>query len=100
MSMRYERHIFFINSKDYWESHKQKFLKWLEASRNERATHVLIVLDSHNGTVYPVKVASGEDPKEKEAGTNKNKFQNVVSVYNLSLDLTAQLSAGLYVFNY
>jgi hypothetical protein len=63
------------------------------------ASHMLVVYDSFSRKDYPVYVKKGQDVREIGAQYDGKNMDYLMEVYNLSMDLEAQL-AELRSFNY
>lgn len=63
--------------------------KWLSEAP-ARSTHMLVVCDTFDYGSYPVYVEDGR-PKRKVAFYNNTSMQEVMEVYNLSMNLEEQL---------
>ena len=64
---------------------------WLTYALNKNATHMLVVCDTFEWEDYPVEVYSDQSVTDIIEANSRN-MQKVMEVYNLSLDLEAQLS--------
>ena len=73
---------------------------WVEAGVKKGATHVIIACDTFDYDNYPVYVMPGEDVHEKFAEKNGKNMQIVDEVYNLSMDVEAQINAHSRVRNF
>ncbi len=67
---------------------------WLLRGKEEGATHAIIVCDTFSWEDYQVYVQSGEQVREVVAKYNGKNIQKVMEVYNLALDIDAQLREG------
>jgi hypothetical protein len=72
---------------------------WFEEGVREGATHMIVVCDTFDHDDYPVFVKPGENIHEKENIYNGREMQRVMEVYNLSMDMGAQLNQRR-AFNY
>jgi Lar family restriction alleviation protein len=64
---------------------------WLKrASAN--TTYMLVVCDTYDWSDYPVYVVGDEDVRKKYEGFNGKNMQQVMEVYDLSMDLEKQLA--------
>lgn len=73
---------------------------WLKRGKEEGATHVIIVCDTFDYDDYPVMVMPNEDVRKREIEYIEAHMQQVVEVYNLSMDFEEQLKEGTRVWNY
>lgn len=78
---------------------KQEIRTWLLRAKQEGATHVIIVCDTYDHEDYPKSVKEGEDVYEVKKKYDGVNMQRVMEVYNLSMDIDAQLNQGR-AFNY
>lgn len=75
---------------------------WLDEGVAKGATHVLVVSDTFSYDNYPVFVMKGQDVKVVKAEHNseyRRDMQQVMEIYNLSLDLESQLGERM-AWNY
>lgn len=72
---------------------KQDIRDWLIQARAKGATHLIVALDTFDYDNYPVYVFSHEDIEECVEIIKSKSMQSVDEVYNLSLDIEAQLCA-------
>jgi hypothetical protein len=72
---------------------KQDIERWLKEGKDKGATHVIIALDTFDHDNYPVFVFAHEDIKKCVKTIKSESMQSVNEVYNLSMDINAQLSA-------
>jgi hypothetical protein len=73
---------------------------WLERGLAEGATHVIVVCDTFDHDDYPVMVQPGEDVREKSEEYSGKEMQRVMEVYNLSMDIDAQVETDVRVWNF
>jgi hypothetical protein len=71
---------------------------WLELGVSQGYTHALIVCDTFSYEDFPVYISKDESAKERQQEEASKPMQIVMEVYNLSLDLMMQLSAGKAFF--
>lgn len=71
---------------------KDKIREWLEQGVETGATHVIIVYDSWDYEDYPVYVDKDQSIHEEVAKRNGRNMLRVMEVYNLSMDIEAQLN--------
>jgi hypothetical protein len=69
---------------------KTEIRSWLQRGKDEGATHVLVACDTFDWEDYPVYVKPGETARE-HAG-RLGSAETIMEVYDLSLDLEAQLA--------
>jgi hypothetical protein len=72
---------------------------WLMRAKTKDASHMLVVYDSFSRNDYPVYVKKRQDVREIAARYDGKDMDYLMEVYNLSMDLEAQL-AKLRSFNY
>lgn len=65
---------------------------WLLDAKKEGATHMLVVCDTYDHEDYPVSVKPGQNVREVYNKYANESMQRVMEVYNLSLDIEAQLN--------
>lgn len=65
--------------------------RWLGNAKRRGATHLIVACDTFSYDHYPVLVMPGEDVLKKEAETLKGGMTTVEEIYNLSMDIQAQL---------
>ena len=70
---------------------KREIHEWVERGARTGATHVIIVCDTWDYMNYPVYVEPNESVEEKLSYYQRADMQRVVEVYNLSMDIQAQL---------
>ncbi len=75
--------------------------RWFDEGVKKKATHMVVVCDTFDGSDYPVYVMPGEDALEVASRYrwNDEKMTRVMEVYDLRLDKQAQLDAERS-FNY
>lgn len=76
-----------------------KIRRWLVAGKRKRATHVIVVCDTFDHTDTPVYVAPGQDARAVSDAESRKPMQRVMEVYNLAMDIDAQLKE-YRAFNY
>jgi hypothetical protein len=70
---------------------RKDIARWLQKGVDRRATHMLVVCDSFDHEDYPVYVKPSEDVQKVYDRYDGKAMQRVMEVYNLSMDLDAQL---------
>ena len=73
---------------------KEMIREWLfQGKKREGVTHVMIVCDTFDWEDYPVYITGGQEAAHRkyEEIHGKN-MQKVMEVYNLSMDIEAQLN--------
>ena len=70
---------------------QQDIRDWLHEGKRKGATHVIVACDTFDHSDYPVYVMPGEDIAKRAAALDGPNMQRVMEVYDLSLDLEAQL---------
>ena len=66
--------------------------EWLKQGKKEKATHLIVVVDTFSYEDYPVFVKKKEDVNEVFNKYDKKGMQRVMEVYSYALDLEAQLA--------
>ena len=70
---------------------KAKISEWFDQAAAEKATHMVIVVDTFSYEDYPVNVPVGTDVKDVIAKYDGLNMQRVMEVYMMSLDKDKQL---------
>lgn len=70
---------------------KQDIRGWLEHGKKLGCTHVIVACDTYDWDDYPVYVYPGQDVRAVYNDRNGQNMQKVMEVYNLSMDLDAQM---------
>lgn len=78
---------------------REEIRNWIKRGMKEKATHMLVVVDTFDYGDYPVFVKKDENVYAKEKEYNQSPMQRVMEVYNLSKDIETQL-AEHRSFNY
>lgn len=78
---------------------REEIRNWIKRGKKEKATHMLVVVDTFDYEDYPVFVKVGENVYTKEHEYNQSPMQRVMEVYNLSKDIEPQLAQDRS-FNY
>lgn len=71
---------------------KSDIRRWFISGVKDKATHLIVVCDTYDHEDYPVYGTSLEDANTKYNEHNGKNMQTVMEVYNLSMDMEAQLS--------
>lgn len=71
---------------------REDIQRYFEYGVSHGATHLMVVCDQFDWEDYPVYVKPEENVREKYAEYNAKDMQHVMEVYNLSMDMTAQLN--------
>jgi len=71
---------------------KEDIRAWLKEGKKQKATHMIVVCDSFDYEDYPVYVKKGQNVHDVAAKYNGKNMQQVMEVYNLSMDLEKQLN--------
>jgi len=67
--------------------------EWLERGQGKGATHVIVMCDTFDWDDYPVFVDSNQNIRDEVARLqNGGNMQKIMEVYNLSLDIEAQIN--------
>lgn len=72
---------------------KSEIRGWLHRGIEQGATHVICVCDTFDWEDYPVFVSKDESVHERLAYYERADMQTVMEVYNLSMDIEAQLNS-------
>ena len=69
---------------------------WLEKGKDDNNSHMLVVCDTFDWSDYPVYVKKTEDIQEeiRKHNGSTNNMQQIMEIYNYSIDLEAQLKQG------
>lgn len=70
---------------------KEQIREWVERGIQRGATHVIIVYDSWDHEDYPAYVGPSESVQERLSYYQNRDMCRVMEVYNLSMDIEAQL---------
>jgi hypothetical protein len=65
---------------------------WFNSGVRHGATHLIVVCDTYDWSDYPVYVGPDEDFWERHDGHNGTNMQQVMEVYDLSMDMESQLA--------
>lgn len=72
---------------------KQDIRDWLIQAKAMGATHLIVALDTFDYDNYPVYVKPGQIAADEVKKIQSEDMQRVDEVYNLSMNIEAQLSA-------
>jgi len=78
---------------------KTEIREWFNRAKENGATHMMVVCDSFDWEDYPVEVSAHEDVKGKYEEYSMKNMQQVMEVYNLSMDIESQFEEHR-VFNF
>lgn len=67
---------------------------WLDRAKQKGATHMIVACDTFDWEDYPVFVMPGEDVHKIAAQHDGPNMTRLMEVYNLSMDINEQLTAG------
>jgi hypothetical protein len=70
----------------------QDIKRWVKEAKKQKATHLIVAVDTFDHDNYPVFVSEDEDIKERVAHFNGPNMQRIDEVYNMSMDIDKQLS--------
>lgn len=70
---------------------RDEIREWLARARKANATHMIVVCDTYDHEDYPIDVMPGQDVRQVYDQYNGPNMQRVMEIYNLSMDLEAQL---------
>jgi hypothetical protein len=65
---------------------------WLLRAKANGAAYVIVACDTYDWDDYPIEVGPDDDFYKKYANVDGRDMQRIVEVYDLSLDLGAQLN--------
>ena len=71
---------------------KEDIRRWLNNGIKNGATHVIVVCGTYDHEDYPVYVKPSQSVNEKVMFYQSVSMQRVTEVYNLSVDIEAQLN--------
>lgn len=73
---------------------KSDIREWFKQGVKDKATHMIIVCDSFDWDDYPVYITSTAKVAKEycDSMTTNNNMQQVMEVYNLSMDMDSQLA--------
>lgn len=78
---------------------KDTLKMWFQRGVREGKTHMIVVCDTYDWVDFPVYVSPEEDVREVEAKYGGVNMQKIMEVYNLNLNMDAQM-AQHRAFNY
>ena len=78
---------------------KDTLKTWFQRGVKQGATHMIVVCDTYDWVDFPVYVSPEEDVREVEAKYGGVNMQKIMEVYNLNLNMDAQM-AQHQAFNY
>lgn len=64
---------------------------WLERAKQLKATHLIVAVDTYDHDNYPVYVTEDENVHDEYDKIIGSSMQGVDEVYNMSMDIEAQL---------
>lgn len=70
----------------------QELGRWFDEGVAEGATHMVVVCDRYDHTDFPVYVRPGQDAAEVVAEERAKPLQQVMEVYCLTMERSAQLA--------
>ncbi len=70
---------------------RDEIREWLARAQKANATHMIVVCDTYDHEDYPIDVMPGQDVRQIYNQYNGPDMQRVMEIYNLSMDLEAQL---------
>jgi hypothetical protein len=75
------------------EASRQNITRWLNypIDKNEYS-HMLVICDKFDYEYYPVYIKKTDDIKQKTTYYNNSPMQEVIEIYNYSMDLEEQLN--------
>lgn len=71
---------------------KSQIRAWVDKGVKAGATHVIIVYDQWDIEDFPVYVGKGQSVEEIVSSHNGKNMCSVMEVYNLSMDIDAQMN--------
>lgn len=79
---------------------KSVIYSWLMSAKKNKATHMLVCTDTYDYSDYPVEVKASEDVRKIYNQYQGPNMQKVMEVYNLSMDIEAQLDCKGCALNF
>jgi hypothetical protein len=73
--------------------------RWLEETKEKKATHMFVVTDNFDYTDYPVPFTGTPDEARAAAEKYPRNMQKLMEVYDLNMDFDEQLKQ-FRAFNY
>lgn len=74
--------------------------EWFDEGVADKATHMIVMVDTYDHEDYPVYVYEGQSAKEECMRRNGENMQSVMECYDLRMDKATQLDTRDRVFNY
>lgn len=71
---------------------KEEIRGWLKRGIKDDYSHVIVVCDTYDYEDFPVFVAKSENVLEIKEKNEKASMQKIMEIYNLSMDVEAQLN--------
>lgn len=71
---------------------KETIADWFKQGMEQKATHMIVVCDTWDWEDFPVYVKVGQDVHEIYKEHIEAKYEKVMEVYNLSMDMEKQLN--------
>lgn len=72
-------------------AHLEDIQGWLKQAERQNCTHLIVVCDTFDHEDYPVYVKQGEEVNQHIEHYRHASMQQIMEVYNMSMDLNAQL---------
>ena len=70
----------------------QEIKNWLDEANKNKATHLIITVDTFDYENYPVYVTSNKNIQKEIKRIESSSMQSIDEVYNMSLSIDKQLS--------
>ena len=74
--------------------YKENVSSWLREAKKRGSTHLIVAYDLTKKNPFPVYVSGESNVQQKIKSFNDNHFCNAVEVYNMKMDVDAQLLQG------
>ena len=74
--------------------YKTNITTWLREAKRRTATHMIVAYDTQKHNPFPVYVNKDQNVQQKIKSFNDNQYCNAVEVYNMRLDIEAQVLQG------
>lgn len=69
----------------------QDIQHWLEQAKINKATHLIVAVDTYDHDNYPVYVTSDENVQDEMERITVQSMQSIDEVYNMSMSIEKQL---------
>lgn len=79
---------------------KSLIIEWLDEAKEKGATHLIIMCDTFSYDDYPVYVMPDQFSREEAEKRDGKNMQQLMEVYNLSMNWSEQICSDTLVRNY